>query len=92
MMQFTHPQNGFTAEVRAPRFFTFLFGPLYFAAHGVWSHVFISFFAAVFTGGLAWFVYPFLAPGILEDAYLRNGWKRGEPKPAAPPAAWTERF
>ena len=83
MTTFIHPSNGFKVEIRAPRTWTFLFGPLYFASHGVWSHVFISLFAAVFTGGLAWFVYPFLAPGILEYAYLRNGWKRKKSVTAA---------
>lgn len=75
MMTFTRPSNGFTVRLRAPRFWTFLFGPLYFAAHGVWSHAFISFVAALFTAGLSWLVYPWFAPHILERAYLRNGWR-----------------
>ena len=82
MMTFTHPNNGFKVRISAPRFWTFLFGPLYFASHGVWSHAFISFVAAVFTAGLSWVVYPWLAPGILEEAYLRNGWRRKSGKPA----------
>lgn len=74
MMKFTRPSNGFTVRIEAPRFFTFLFGPLYFAAHGIWSHAVVSFVAAVFTFGLSWLVYPWFAPSILERAYLGNDW------------------
>ena len=82
MMTFTRPSNGFTVRIQAPRFWTFLFGPLYFAVHGVWSHAFISFVVAVFTAGLSWLVYPWFAPSILERAYLRDGWLRKKKTPA----------
>ena len=75
MMQFTHPANGHTVIVKAPRLWSFLFGPLYLAHHGAWAQALISFVVAVCTVGLSWLVYPFFAPGIVKSAYLRNGWR-----------------
>jgi hypothetical protein len=74
-MTFTNLQNQHTVTVNHPRLWTFLFGPLYFAVHGVWSHAVISLVVALLTVGLSWVVYPFLAPSILRNAYLRKGWK-----------------
>ena len=77
MMQFSHPLNQHTVTVRAPRLWTLLFGPLYLAYQGAWAQALISTVAVVLTGGLAWLVYPFFAPGIVRTAYLHGGWRMG---------------
>jgi hypothetical protein len=83
MMQFTHPLNQHRATVRAPRFWTLLFGPLYFASHGAWGQALISFVMAVCTVGVSWLVYPFFAPRIVRSAYLTQGWQEAGPASTA---------
>lgn len=82
-MTFAHPMNGHTVRVRAPRLYTFLFGPLYFAAHGVWAHALISAVAAILTAGAAWLIYPWFARGVMRRAYLARGWQERPDVPAA---------
>ncbi len=74
-MTFVNTLNHHTVTVRHARLWTFLFGPLYFASHGVWSHAVISLVVAVFTAGVSWLVYSFFAPSILRNAYLTRGWQ-----------------
>lgn len=73
-MRFRNPLNGYEEEVGIAWPWCLLFGPLYFAAKGVWSHAAISLIVAIATGGLSWLVYPFFARAIVEQHYLRNGW------------------
>ena len=73
-MTFRHPSNNYKIVVRHPGLWCLLFGCFYFMKHGVWTHVFISFFAALLTAGAAWFIYPFFAQGIVRHAYLSKGW------------------
>lgn len=79
MMRFAHPLNQHVVTVKAPRFWTFLFGPLYLASHGAWGQALISLIVAICTAGLSWLAYPFFAPGILRSAYLRKGWNELAP-------------
>jgi hypothetical protein len=72
--RFQNPNNGYEEPVSKAGLLCLLFGPLYFAHKGAWSHVAISAVAAVFTGGLSWFVYPFFARRAVMTAYLRRGW------------------
>lgn len=76
-MQFRNPNNGYieTGGSGVSILWCLLFGPLYFAYRNVWSHAVISFFLAMFTGGLTWFLYPFFAPSIVNKSYRRRGWK-----------------
>lgn len=74
-MTFEHPANRHTVRINAPWLWTLLFGPLYFAAHGVWSHVLISFVCAIVTVGLSWLVYPLFAGGFVRRSYLARGWR-----------------
>lgn len=78
MAKFRNPQNGYTQSVSpAGAFFGCLFfGALYFAYKGVWRHVFISIFAALFTFMVSWLVYPFFAYSCVENCYLERGWQR----------------
>ena len=73
-MYFQNPANGYIERVNLPFLWTLLFGPIYFAVRGVWTHAVVSFFLAMLTAGLSWLVYPFFAKGILETNYLRKGW------------------
>lgn len=73
-MKFKNPQNGFTEETNKSWLWALLFGCFYFAKHGVWPHVFISFFLAVFTGGISWLIYPFFTKDIIRKCYLKKGW------------------
>lgn len=77
MMQFSHPLNEHTVRVKAPRFWTLLFGPLYLAYQGAWAQALISSVVVVATGGVSWLVYPFFARGIVRTAYLDRGWRQG---------------
>ncbi len=76
-MQFKHPGNGYIEEVPALAWlWTLLFGSIYFAVRGVWTHVLVSLVLAVSTLGFSWLVYPFFAKSILEKSYLKKGWVR----------------
>jgi hypothetical protein len=51
-----------------------LFGFVYFAVKGVWTHAIASLTLAIVTAGVSWFFYPFFARGAVEKNYLRKGW------------------
>jgi hypothetical protein len=59
-----------------PFLWCLLFGPIYFAAKGVWLHAVIALLAALATMGLSWLIYPFFAKGIVYKAYARRGWQQ----------------
>jgi peptidoglycan biosynthesis protein MviN/MurJ (putative lipid II flippase) len=73
-MYFQNRSNGYIEQVSLPFLWTLLFGPLYFASRGVWTHAIVSFFLAFMTIGISWLFYPFFASQILETSYLRKGW------------------
>jgi hypothetical protein len=91
LMVFHNPQNGYEEEVTCPGLWTFLFGPLYFAMRGVWTHAVLSFVLAIVTWGLSWLVYPFAARDLMRTHYLRKGWREGpnpeskSDEPTSPP-------
>jgi len=78
MMQFSHPLNQRPVTVKAPRLWTFLFGPLYLAYQRLGAGA-ISTVVAVVSVGLSWLVYPFFSPGIVRAAYLQKGWREARP-------------
>lgn len=73
-MKFKNKENGYVEEASAPWLWTLLFGVLYFAVKGIWSHVVIGFVLGCITFGISWLVYPFFANGIVRKRYLQNGW------------------
>lgn len=73
-MYFQNSANGYIEKVSLPFLWTLLFGPLYFAVMGVWTHAIVSFFLAFLTVGISWLIYPFAASQIMETSYLRKGW------------------
>ena len=72
---FVNPANGHTERIDGAWLWVLLFGCIYFAFKGVWTHAVVSLAAAMLTGGLSWLVYPFFAGRILRTHYLRKGWK-----------------
>lgn len=78
MATFRNPANGYTQSVQPLTAFAgcLLFGVLYFAYKGVWKHAFIAFFAAVFTLGVSWLIYPFFAYACVTGSYKERGWRQ----------------
>jgi hypothetical protein len=72
--KFRHPTNGYTEAVGTAWLWCLLFGCIYFAIKGIWTHAVAAFVLALLTFGLSWLVYPFFARGIVEKHYLRSGW------------------
>jgi VIT1/CCC1 family predicted Fe2+/Mn2+ transporter len=75
-MPFKNPSNGYIEDYSSfgAFFLTLLFGPIYLAVKGVWTHVVASVFLALLTAGISWLIYPFFAPSIIRKSYLRKGW------------------
>jgi ribosomal protein S27E len=74
-MMFKNPANGYTEEVARDAWaYVLLFGCLYFAVKGVWTHAVAGFVLAFLTCGMSWLVYPFFANKIMKNHYLRKGW------------------
>lgn len=72
---FKNPANGYTEEVsRDAWLWVLLFGCIYFAVKGVWTHATAGFLLAFFTCGLSWLIYPLFAADIMKRHYLRKGW------------------
>ena len=74
-LAFVNPENGFVVRSPNPWLWTLVFGIFYFMYKGIWTHVAISFIAAVLTAGLSWFIYPFFASGVVKNYFLSKGWK-----------------
>jgi hypothetical protein len=73
-LTFRNPTNGYTETASAPWLWCLLFGFLYFAVKGIWTHAVASLLLAALTAGLSWLIYPFFARGIVKRHYLRSGW------------------
>lgn len=73
-MYFQNPNNGYIEQVSLPFLWTLLFGPIYFAVKGVWTHAVVSFLLAGITAGISWLFYPFFAKRVVQTNYLRRGW------------------
>ena len=74
--RYKHPLNGYTEEISSVAWlWVLLFGPIYWAIKGVWSHVVIHAIFGFFTFGFAHLIYPFFASSILRTHYLKKGWK-----------------
>ena len=75
--RFKHPLNGYIEEISSVAWlWVLLFGPLYWAVKGVWSHAIIQLVLYFFViGFFVHFIYPFFAHSILRGHYLKNGWE-----------------
>ena len=76
-MRFKNPSNGYIETVSCPWLWALLFGPIYFAVKGVWTHFVAGIMLGMFTFGVSWFFYPFFAGGIIRNHYLSKGWLEG---------------
>ncbi len=75
-MQFKNPNNGYVEEVSDIVWpWVLLFGCIYFAVRGVWTHAAAGLLLAILTGGISWLIYPFFAHSIMRRHYLRRGWQ-----------------
>jgi len=75
-MIITNPQNNYSESISyfGTFIWTLLFGALYFAYKGIWTHFVVGVILAVATYGLSWLIYPFFSYSILKKHYLKNGW------------------
>lgn len=81
MACFKNPQNDYQECVGLMSFlWCFLFGLIYLAYKGLWTHFVVVLLIAAFTGGIgaiiAWVIYPFFIIIILNNKYKRMGWKQ----------------
>jgi hypothetical protein len=74
-----NPLTGETKVIGPAFLWCLLFGTIYFLYHGAMKQAAISIVVVLFTGGLAWLVYPFFARGILKNHYLLSGWEQLSP-------------
>ena len=77
-MKFINPVNGYIEEATAPWLWTLLFGPIYFAVKGIWTHFAAGILLGLVTYGISWLIYPFFANGIVKTHYFRKGWREYE--------------
>jgi hypothetical protein len=91
-MKFQNPANGYVEETKDAWLWCLLFGCIYFAVKGIWTHAIAAAVLAILTVGLSWLIYPFFANDIVRTHYLRKGWVE-VPKAEAPvPSREEERF
>ena len=76
-MMFKNPANGYTEKGYGALtwLWVLLFGPLYWAVKGVWSHFIAHILLSLATLGVAHFVYPFFTYSILRGHYGKKGWE-----------------
>jgi len=73
-MRFKNPANGYVEEVNNAPLWCLLFGCIYLAVKGVWTHAVAAALLAFFSYGISWLIYPFFANQIIRTNYLRRGW------------------
>jgi hypothetical protein len=69
-------QNGYQEKANFCGLWCLLFGVIYFAVKGVWTHVFVGLILAFLTCGISWLIYPFFAGKIVRKSYLKKGWRQ----------------
>ncbi len=77
---FTNPSNNITVQISSEIswLWVLLFGPIYWAIKGVWTHVVAGFCLAIVTFGISVLVYPFFTYSILRKHYINKGWEPAE--------------
>ena len=53
---------------------TLIFGFFYFMYRGMFLYSALALGIAFLTGGISWFVVPFLAPSLMKEYYFNQGW------------------
>tara|TARA_B100000575_G_C22722193_1_gene434094 strand:+ start:64 stop:465 length:402 start_codon:yes stop_codon:yes gene_type:complete len=77
---FTNPSNNITVQISSEIswLWVLLFGPIYWAIKGVWTHVVAGFCLSIVTFGISVLVYPFFTYSILRKHYINKGWEPAE--------------
>lgn len=78
MSTFIQPNNNHKVHNDLAPLWCFLFGSFYFLYKGATKHAIISLVVAIFTGGIAWFIYPFFASSLVENSFLERGFVKSE--------------
>lgn len=76
-IRFKNPKNNRVELVPSKMgafFLMFLFGFFYLAYRGLWRHVGGAILAAIFTGGVSWFIFAIYAHQIITEHYKKTGW------------------
>lgn len=79
MTCFKNQSNNYVECISAFSFlWCFLFGVIYLAIKGLWTHVAVVLILGVATGGFGllsgWLIYPFFIKTLIKNKYLRQGW------------------
>lgn len=73
-MKFKNTNNNYVEDSGTPFLWCLLFGGLYFAYKGIWTHAVVGICLALLTAGISWLLYPFFAKEIVRKHYLSKGW------------------
>jgi len=74
-VKFKNPSNDYIEEVPTLAWlWVLLFGAIYFAIRGIWTHAVAGIILAIVTYGISWLIYPFFAKNIIATNYLKKGW------------------
>ncbi len=73
-IQFQNTANQYVEKIQSPALGAVLLGPLSIGLAGAWGPAVAYLVLTLFTGGIFWFILPFLAEGILRKHYLGKGW------------------
>lgn len=75
-MEWKNPITGKTDRLESAGCWTLFFGPFYFAKWDLWRCAGFVALLGLVTGGLSWFIVPFMAKKLAGWEYDRRGWKR----------------
>lgn len=74
IQRFRNTSNGYEEEVGTPWIWCVLFGCIYFAVRGIWTHAVAAMLLALLTGGFSWLIYPLFARRTVQTHHLRRSW------------------
>ena len=73
---YKHPEHDYSESFgKITWVWVFLFGPIFWAVKGVWTHFAAHLLLAIITLGIAHLIYPFFTYKILHNHYRKLGWK-----------------
>lgn len=73
--RYKHPDTEHIEEYGLAWLWTLLFGCIYFAVKGIWTHAVVGLILAFITFGISWLIYPFFADKILDNHLRKQGYK-----------------
>lgn len=73
---YKHPEHDYSESFgKITWIWVLLFGPIFWAVKGVWTHFAAHLLLAIITIGIAHLIYPFFTYKILHNHYRKLGWK-----------------